>query len=93
MARNKISDLRDHLFAQLERLGDDEAMKNPISRDREIARAKSISEVSQVLVNSVKVEVDYIKSLDKAGITIPKEVTKFISELPEEQKAISQKNK
>ena len=46
MARNKMNDLRDHLFAQLERLGDDEAMKNPISRDREVERSKAIVNVS-----------------------------------------------
>lgn len=67
MARDKIEDLRHHLFAQLERLGDDEAMKNPIKRDAEIAKAKAISEVSQTIINSAKLEVEYLKQLSEAG--------------------------
>lgn len=70
MAKNKLEDLRNHLFAQLERLNDEEAMKNPIKRDAELAKAKAISEVAQVLVNSAKVEVDYIRAIDGA-MTLP----------------------
>lgn len=80
MARNKITDLRDHLFAQLERLGDDEAMKNPIARDREILRAKSISDISQQIISSAKVEVDMIKAVGKAS-----PITDF---MPFEQKTL-----
>ena len=64
MAKNKMNDLRDHLFAQLERLGDDESMKNPIARDREVARAKSIVDVSHALLESAKVEIQYLKATD-----------------------------
>lgn len=59
--RNKIEDLRNHLFAQLERLGDDEKMKNPLTLDREVKRAKSISEVATVIVASAKAETDFLK--------------------------------
>lgn len=52
--RNKIEDLRNHLFATLEALADDE---NPMDLDR----AKAIAEVAQVVINSAKVEVDYLK--------------------------------
>lgn len=65
--KNKIEDLRNHLFAQLERLGDDEEMKNPIKLERELQRAKSIKEVGQVIVNSAKVEVDAMKVLGNRG--------------------------
>ena len=52
MARNKINDLRDHLFETLERLKDG---------DIDIDTAKTMAEVSQVIINSAKVEVDYIR--------------------------------
>lgn len=46
--QNKLSDLNNHLFAQLERLGDEE-----LSGDRlieELARAKSIANVSSQII-------------------------------------------
>jgi hypothetical protein len=62
MARNKIEDLRNHLFATLEALQDEE---NPM----DIERAKTIADVSQVIVNSAKVEVDFIKATGKNDST------------------------
>ena len=52
--KNKINDLRDHLFATLEALQDTE---NPMDIDR----ARAISEVAGTIVASAKVEVDYLK--------------------------------
>jgi len=52
--KNHITDLRDHLFATLEALRDkDEPM--------EIARAKAIANVAAQIVNSAKVENDYLR--------------------------------
>lgn len=52
--KNKIEDLRNHLFAALEGLSD---------RDKpmEIDRAMAIAEVAQVVINSAKVEVEFLK--------------------------------
>ena len=68
MPKNKIEDLRNHLFATLEALQDEE---NPM----DIERAKAISDVAQVIVNSAKIEVDYIKALGRTEGTgfIPSE--------------------
>jgi hypothetical protein len=60
MARNKLSDLRDHMFAALERL-DDEQMTNEQIKN-EIEKAKSIAMVGSVIINSAKVEIDYLKA-------------------------------
>lgn len=65
MAKNKIEDLRDHLFMQLERLNNESLKGDEL--EKELSRAKSISEVSQVIVNSVKVEVDFLKALGGNG--------------------------
>ena len=56
MARNKMSDLRDHLFETLEALKDKDA-------PMDLERAKTISAVSQTLINSAKVEVDLVKAI------------------------------
>lgn len=54
MTNETITDLRAHLFAVLAGLRDKD---NPM----DIERAKAISEVAQVVINSAKVEVDYLK--------------------------------
>lgn len=57
MAKNKLTDLRNHLFETLEKLKDDE---NPM----DLARAKAICEVSQTIINTAKVEVDMVRAVD-----------------------------
>jgi hypothetical protein len=57
MAKNKISDLRDHLFETLEALKDTD-------KPMDVERARAISGVAQVIINSAKVEVDLIKAID-----------------------------
>lgn len=54
--KNKIEDLRNHLFAALEALADED-------KPMEIERAKAISDVAQTIINSAKVEVDYMKQI------------------------------
>ncbi|MBS1776014.1 MAG: hypothetical protein JSS64_07010 [Bacteroidetes bacterium] len=58
--KNKIQDLRDHLFAQLERLNDEEL--TPEQMQTEIQRANAVSGIAQQIVMSAKVEVDFIKA-------------------------------
>lgn len=55
--KNKMVDLRNHLFATLEALQDQD---NPMDIDR----AKAIAEVGKVLVDSAKVEVMFINATD-----------------------------
>lgn len=51
--KNKLDDLRNHLFATLEALQDDE---KPMDLDR----ARAVRDVAQTVINSAKVEVDFI---------------------------------
>ena len=60
MERNKLSDLRDHMFAALERLDDEEMTTDQIKN--EIEKAKSIAMVGSVIINSAKIEIDYLKA-------------------------------
>ena len=58
--KNKLPDLRDHLFATLEALRDkDEPM--------DLERAKTIADVAQVIVNSATVEVKFIQATGGKG--------------------------
>ncbi len=72
MARNKMSDLRDHLFAALEGLADKE-------EPMEVERANAIANVATVIVQSAKIEVDYAKVMGKISPTSdfiePKQLT------------------
>ena len=66
--KNKIEDLRNHLFATLESLQDED-------KPMEIDRAKAIADVAQVIVNSAKIEVDFIRATgrDQGTGFIPEE--------------------
>lgn len=52
--KNKIDDLRNHLFATLEALADPD---KPMDLDR----ARTIADVARVVVESAKVEVEFLK--------------------------------
>lgn len=53
MARNKMTDVRDHLILAMEKLHDG---------DMEVPQAKAMAEIGKVLVESAKAEVDFIKA-------------------------------
>lgn len=58
--KNKIEDLRNHLFAALEGLADEE-------KPLDLERAKTIAAVAQTLINSAKVEVEYMEVTGQTG--------------------------
>jgi hypothetical protein len=76
MPRNKIGDLRNHLFETIEALKD-------LEQPMDIARAKAIADVAQVVINSGKLELrameicgqqlrsDFIGPLLEAGPSTP----------------------
>ena len=52
--KNKISDLRNHLFVVLEELSDPDA-------NYDLEKAKVIANVAQTIINSASVENQYLK--------------------------------
>lgn len=68
MAKNKLSDLRDHLFAQLERLGDDDVQQVDIDK------ANAAASISKEILNSAKIEYMYLNKFGGKS-------SKFIEEL------------
>ncbi len=57
--KNKIEDLRNHLFAAMEKLTEAET---PEELSRELERSKGLAEIGKVIVDSAKTEVDFIKA-------------------------------
>ena len=55
MPKNKIEDLRNHLFETIEMLKDKEI---------DVDTAKAISETAQVIINSAKIEIEFMKQTD-----------------------------
>lgn len=56
--KNKIHDLRNHLFAQLERLSEEDI--EPQKLEAEIKRSQAIVGVAETIINSAKVEVAFV---------------------------------
>lgn len=55
MPKNKIEDLRNHLFETIEMLKDKEI---------DVHTAKAISDTAQVIINSAKIEIEFMKQTD-----------------------------
>ncbi|MGE8247326.1 MAG: hypothetical protein ACN6RA_15025 [Stenotrophomonas maltophilia] len=63
--KNKVSDVRDHLVAMLEALGDESADSEKMAAT--IERAKATSMVAGTYISAVKVELDAIRLMDDTG--------------------------
>ena len=49
--KNTLNDLQNILFEQLERLQDDEELKDEEKFDREIRRSQEVSKIASVIIN------------------------------------------
>lgn len=79
--KNKIEDLRNHLFATIEALRDED-------KPMEIDRAKAIADVAKVVIDSAKVEVDHLRALDALGVKVDGLGTGFIDTAPKKLTAV-----
>ena len=66
--KNKISDLNNHLFAQLERLSDEDLNEEDLKK--EIERARAISNISKNIIESTKTAFEGMKLMERAGYDI-----------------------
>lgn len=55
---NSINDLRTHLF---------DALRGLKNGSMDVEKAKAMSDIAQTIINSAKVEVDYIKASGSKG--------------------------
>lgn len=69
--KNKLSDLNDHLFAQLERLSDEETTGDELKE--EIERSKSVSMIARTIIDNGKLVLDAAKAInDRSIVNAPK---------------------
>lgn len=67
--KNKLTDLNDHLFAQLERLSDEE--KSGDNLKEEIERSKGVGFIARTIIDNARLVLDARKALDGAVLTLP----------------------
>lgn len=69
--KNKLTDLNDHLFAQLERLSDESLSADDISK--EVTRAQAIVDVADCIVANASVQLKAVQlAADHGGfIKVP----------------------
>ena len=65
MPRNKLIDLNNTLFEQLERLNDDLTDEE---LDKELRRTKAICNIGRIIVDNAQVALDAQKHIDEYGI-------------------------
>lgn len=73
MAKNKLSDLNDHLFMALERLNDEELTTEQI--ESESKRAEAIIGVANQIIGTAKITLDAMKLVSNGNLDM--------TELPE----------
>jgi len=66
MTKNKLSDLNDHLFAQIERLADEGLTPDKI--DQETKRAAAIVGVADQILRGASLQVQAAKILSDHGL-------------------------
>lgn len=59
MANNTLSDLNNHLFAQLERLGDEDLTQEELQK--EMGRTKAINGIAKNIVDNAKTALEAAK--------------------------------
>lgn len=64
--KNTLSDLNDHLFAQLERLGDEDISKEKLAG--EIKRSKAITTVAKEVISNAQTVLEGAKLRVEHGV-------------------------
>ncbi len=78
MPKNKITDLNNHLFEQLERLNDDQLKGEKLAT--EIDRAKAMASIASNIVGAAKITVEAMKLIKHGEIAASQLPTIFDNE-------------
>lgn len=69
MAKNKLSDLNNHLFAQLERLSDEDLTTEEITKEAQ--RAEAVVKVGDQILSCAKITLDAMKLVANGTYEVP----------------------
>ncbi|MEJ6467326.1 hypothetical protein [Fusobacterium ulcerans] len=76
--KNTLGDLNNHLFAQLERLSDEELSVENL--EKEIIRAKAVTEVAEKIINNANLLLQAAKLVNgKEGLDDKSDLPKMIN--------------
>ena len=64
--KNKMIDLNDHLFEQMERLNDDDLKEDDL--EREVTRSKAMTGIANQIINNAKICIDGMKAYNEGLI-------------------------
>lgn len=70
--KNKLSNLNDYMFMQIERLSDESI--TPEELEKEIARGKAINDIAKTVVDNARLVLAAVKARDDGLITVVPEV-------------------
>jgi len=76
--KNKITDLNNHLFEQLERLNNEQLKGEELKA--EIDRSKAMAQIATQIVNGAKTTLDAMKLISQGNVS-ENQMTKFIGNL------------
>lgn len=74
--KNTLTDLNNHLFAQLERLTDEDLKGEEL--DEEIKRAESMSKISSEIIKNGELQYKAMKHMDEYGYERAKKVPEML---------------
>ncbi len=67
--KNKLIDLNNHLFAQIERLSDEEIVEEKLNE--EIERAKAVGQVATKIIDNARLALDAQKAMHDTVRNLP----------------------
>lgn len=74
--KNTLTDLNNHLFAQLERLSDEDLKEEAL--DTEIKRAEAVSKVSSEIIKNGELQFKAMKHMDEYGYDRKKQIPEML---------------
>lgn len=74
--KNTLGDLNNHLFAQLEKLNDDEL--NGEQLDAEIRRTEAMAKISEQIIKTGELQFKAMQHMDEYGYERPKAVPEML---------------
>ena len=76
MVKNTLGDLNNHLFAQLEKLGDDDLEGDKL--DAEIKRSEAMAKVGEQIIKTGELQLKAMQHMDEYGYERKKTVPEML---------------